>query len=51
MPKTTPLGVRLEQDVRDALTKAASDDGRSVSGLIGKILSDWLKEKGYLNGK
>jgi hypothetical protein len=48
MAKTTPLGVRLEPDVRDALTQAAKDDSRSISSLIAKILTDWLRGKGYL---
>lgn len=48
MAKTTPLGVRLEEDVRKALTKAAKDDSRSVSSLLSKIVTDWLKENSYL---
>ncbi len=48
MAKTTPLGIRLEPDVREALTRAAKDDARSISSLIAKILSDWLRERGYL---
>jgi hypothetical protein len=48
MAKTTPLGIRLTPDIRAALTKAAADDARSVSSLIGKVLADWLKAKGYL---
>lgn len=48
MPKTTPLGVRLEEDVRKALTKAAKDDSRSISSLISKIIADWLKANSYL---
>lgn len=48
MPKTTPLGVRLEEDIRKALTKAAKDDQRSISSMISKILTDWLKANGYL---
>lgn len=48
MAKTTPLGVRLDEDVRKALTKAAADDSRSVSSLLSKIVSDWLKANGYL---
>lgn len=48
MAKTTPLGVRLEPEIREALTRAAREDGRSLSSLIAKILSDWLRAKGYL---
>jgi len=48
MTKTTPLGVRLDEDVRKALTKAAKDDSRSISSLISKIITDWLRANGYL---
>lgn len=48
MAKTTPLGVRLDEDVREALTSAARDDARSISSLTSKIITDWLKSKGYL---
>lgn len=48
MVKTTPLGVRLDPEVKEALEKAARDDARSQSSMISKILSDWLKERGYL---
>lgn len=49
MPKTTPLGVRLDEDVRKALTKAAKDDARSISSLTSKIIADWLKAAGYID--
>lgn len=48
MLKTTPLGIRLDEDVRSALARAAKDDARSMSSLVAKILSDWLRERGYL---
>jgi hypothetical protein len=38
-------GVRLPVEVRSALDAAASEDGRTTSSLIQKILSDWLKGK------
>jgi translation elongation factor EF-G len=43
-----PLSVRLDSDIREGLEKAAKDDMRPVSHLVAKIVSDWLKEKGYL---
>lgn len=49
MAKTTPLGVRLDPEVRDALARAAKDDARSISSLISKIVAEWLRERGYLN--
>jgi hypothetical protein len=50
MIKTPSLGVRLDPEVKDALENAAIDDARSVSSLVQKIVSEWLKEKGYLDG-
>jgi hypothetical protein len=35
-------------DLRDALKRAASDDQRSTSVLIERILIDWLVDNGYL---
>jgi hypothetical protein len=35
-------------DLRDALKRAASDDQRSTSVLIERILVDWLADHGYL---
>ena len=48
MAKTTPLGVRFSPDVREALTRAAQEDRRSIASLIEKIVADWLRERGYL---
>jgi hypothetical protein len=47
--KTNPLGVRLDPEVKAALERAAKEDRRSLSSLIDKILSDWLRERGYLD--
>lgn len=46
--KTAPVSFRLPQAKKAALEKAASEDSRSVSSMIEKILTDWLREKGYL---
>jgi hypothetical protein len=48
MAKTHPLGFRVEPEVKDALEKAAKADMRSVSSLIEKILSEWLRANGFL---
>jgi hypothetical protein len=42
------VGIRLPSDVKDALTRAAADDGRSVSSLIERIVTPWLKKGGWL---
>lgn len=49
MVKTAPLGFRVEQDLKEALERAAKDDDRSVSSLVERILKSWLTEKGYLS--
>ncbi|HEX2526906.1 MAG TPA: hypothetical protein VHL31_11510 [Geminicoccus sp.] len=48
MAKTNSLGVRLQPDVKAALEKAAKDDMRSLSSLMEKIVTEWLRERGYL---
>ena len=48
MVKTPSLGVRLSPDVKSALEKAAKDDIRSLSSLVEKVLTEWLRDKGYL---
>lgn len=46
--KSLPVSVRLPADVKIAMEKAAKDDARSASNLIEKVLTDWLRERGYL---
>lgn len=46
--KTAPISFRLAADKKKALEKAAADDSRSVSSMIEKVLTDWLKANGYL---
>ena len=48
MAKTHPLGFRVEQDLKEALERAAKEDHRSVSSLVDKVLTEWAREKGYL---
>jgi predicted HicB family RNase H-like nuclease len=47
-PRDTALSLRVKQDVRDAIAEAAIADGRSSSALVERVMSDWLKENGYL---
>jgi hypothetical protein len=49
MARTSPLGFRVEPDLKAALEKAAAEDQRSVSSLILKILTDWLRANGHLS--
>lgn len=46
--KSLPVSFRLPSDVKDALEKAAKDDVRSVSSLMEKIVTLWLRTNGYL---
>jgi len=45
---TISTSVRFLPSVKKALDKAATDDARTTSQLVQKIVADWLKEKGYL---
>lgn len=46
--KTSTLNLRIDPAVKDAAYKAAADDQRSLTGLIEKLLIDYLRERGYL---
>lgn len=49
MRKTNSLGIRLRAETKLALERAAAKDLRSISGLVEKVLSDYLREKGELS--
>jgi predicted transcriptional regulator len=40
--------MRLEPELKAALEKAAIEDKRTATSMMTKILSDWLKDRGYL---
>ena len=43
------LNIRLPADVKEAVCRAGEDDhGRSLSGMVVRILTEWCAEKGYL---
>lgn len=48
MGKTPSLGVRLHPETKAALERAAKADMRSVSSLVEKVLTEWLRTNGYL---
>lgn len=50
MPKTAAIGVRVDPKIKEAAERAAADDHRSVASLLEKLLTEYLIEKGYLNG-
>lgn len=48
MARTASLGFRIEPSLKAALENAAVDDMRSTSSMVEKILTEWLREHGYL---
>jgi hypothetical protein len=46
--KTLPISLRLPASTKAAAVKAAKDDMRSLSSLIEKALTEYLKQNGYL---
>lgn len=47
-PKTAQVNLRLQPSLKAAAERAAADDRRSLTGLIEKLLTDYLRERGYL---
>lgn len=47
-PKPMPVSVRLPANVKAAAERAAAADTRSLSSLIEKLLTDFLRKNGYL---
>ncbi len=48
MVRTAPISFRIEPTLKDALEQAAKDDMRSMSSMVEKILTGYLRDKGYL---
>ena len=46
--KTAQVNLRITPSLKAAADKAAADDSRSLTSLVEKLLTDHLKEKGYL---
>jgi hypothetical protein len=46
--KTAQVNLRIRPELKTAAEKAASDDHRSLTSLIEKLLSDHLSKRGYL---
>lgn len=43
MAKDDRIAVRLDSKTKAALLKAATQDRRSLSSMVEKIITDWLK--------
>ena len=48
--KTSAISVRVPDDVKAAVEKAAADDGRSVSSYVERVIAAHLRETGHLSG-
>lgn len=46
--KTATLNLRIEPELKEAAERAATEDRRSVTSLIEKLLAEYLRERGYL---
>ena len=44
-PKTPPIGVRLEPDVRVKLEAIAEREGRSISNLIAAVCKRFIEDR------
>ncbi|WP_294138355.1 hypothetical protein [Sphingomonas sp.] len=49
MTKTTPLGVRVNSELKAALDQAAHDDMRSTASLVNKVLTEWVVQRGLMS--
>jgi len=47
-PKSQPVAVRLDPEMKEAAERAASDDSRSLSNLIQVALGAYLIKAGYI---
>ena len=52
MKRDSVLNVRMPSDLKEALRRAGEDDhGRSVSGMVVRVLREWCVEHGYLKAE
>lgn len=48
MNKSLPVSVRLPPEIKEAVEAAAKADIRSISSFIEKVLTDYLRQQGFL---
>ena len=46
--KTAQVNLRIDPKLKALADKAAADDQRSLTSLVEKLLTDHLRERGYL---
>ncbi|MFC3087895.1 DUF1778 domain-containing protein [Tabrizicola soli] len=49
MAKTSAISVRVSEETKQAVEKAAEADGRSVASYVERLLTAHLKEQGFLS--
>jgi hypothetical protein len=49
--KTAQVNLRIDPSLKAVAERAAADDKRSLTGLIEKLLDDYLHEHGYLKAR
>jgi hypothetical protein len=47
--RSTQFNMRMDPVLKDAAEKAAADDRRSLSSLVEKLLTDYCRERGFLD--
>ena len=45
--KTAQVNLRIDPKLKEAAGKAAADDQRTLTSLVEKLLTDYLRRKGY----
>lgn len=48
MTKTSAISVRVTDETKQAVEKAAAEDGRSIASYVERLLTAHLKESGFL---
>jgi hypothetical protein len=51
MNKDAVITVRITMEVREALHQAAADDMRTLASLVNKVLTEYVRDGGYLKAK
>lgn len=51
MARTAAISVRVEEDLKAAVEKAAQEDGRTVAQYVERLLIAHLREKGLYSPK
>jgi hypothetical protein len=47
-PRTTAIGIRVDDEIKRAVEAAAAADARTVSSLLKKALLEYLRSHGFL---